>query len=652
MSQWACWMNGKWMPYSGFDNDLLEEAYNEYQSSGNKVYSSSRFQFARGAMYDIDFEKMTQTNMASGKSRNIQRADPPAASGRRSRTPSPPPAPVATRANGANGADPANAGDDARMASPIMPDPQRQLSGTLGSHGGDPAAAAAAHEHDDDANEALPPPDEEDPGAPDPPPPARQYSYSGELAKAPYACCCCSIIVLLVVILVPLSFNYVPPNHVGIKIDSTTRRVSLDNYYPEGRYFMGPSVDFFLFPTLVQTLEDSITARAADGYPINIRYTVQYFLEPDKILDCYKKHNLKYPQVYKRISRERVLAAIGNYGSKGFYQDREEILNEMFGQVCEDLQPEFAKCWGMQFTEVNLAPQLEARLLRLELDRWYVRRKQAEQVVSQVTSYTEVVEADYAMRIKNVESGSNADANIIKLGAESGSTITARTAAADAAIITREAEKTATLTEKMAKIESDKISNKAENDARLIEFKAQADALKLKEEAKARATAITSTAQADALKTINLAVGAAKSREIAAQGNALQGMKNRMPISPHGLNRFEKSRTVAKYDEAKKLSLGFTQNILIRDLKEGHGGKRRLHEKREHLANADEPSVSCFQMTPGNSCGSKREWRSGLMGYKMLKPNATTGHFSSNRKRPGWGGSLHSYRHHHEDTEL
>lgn len=666
-------MGGKWDPYGGFDNELLEEGYQAYKATGAETFSSSRFQFARGATYEINFGAMTQTNTKTNKSRNIQRRDGapamgggspegPVAAARVSPSPKESPKPSPQRSREPSPApDPSDATNDARMAPPIVPQPLgRELSGTLGSHGGDSAANAAAYPDPDDDDSQRRTPDLEQNGADH----EHHIQYQRRQmtfklpSYAPIVGGCCCIGILLTIILLPLSFNYVPPNTVGIKIDKTSRRVSLDNYYPEGRYFLGPTVDFFLFPTDVQTLDDSITARALDGYAIRIAYAVQYQLVPEKIVDLYKKHNLKYGTIYRRIARERVLAAIGNHDSNGFYRDREEILNMMFSDICEKLYPEHAKCWGMQFTEINLAPQLETRLLRLELDRWYVRKKKAEQAVSEVTSVTEVVEADFQMRISNVKSSSDANASIIELGAQSGSTILTRTSAADAAIITRDAEKTATITEKTAKMQCDEITVKAENQARGIEFQALADALLLKEEAKANASEIISTAKAAAHKTYAVAYGEAKAREITAQGNALQYMRNRMTISPNGLNRYDKTRVVAKYDEAKKVTLGFTQTFTIQDLRpwQNEDGSRRLHEKREHSSNAEEPSVSCFSMTPGNSCGSKHEWRSGLMGYKMLRPNATAGHFATKQvhRRPGESRRLHEqlHHHHHEDTEL
>jgi len=173
---------------------------------------------------------------------------------------------------------------------------------------------------------------------------------------------------------------------------------------------------------------------------------------------------------------------------------------------------------GMQFTEVNLAPQFEARLLRFELDRWYVRKKKGEQLISQVTSYTEVVKAEFDLKIKVVESGSAANASIITLGAESGSTVATRTAEAEVAIITRQAERKAILQEKSATMECDAITTKAEADARMIEFRAQAEALLVKEQSKANATGIATAGLAKATKIYKNAYGQAKAQEIAAQG--------------------------------------------------------------------------------------------------------------------------------------
>lgn len=214
MAQWSCWINGKWSPYSGFDCDLMEEAYTNYLNAGQKIFSSSRFQFARGAMYEIDFEQMSQTNTGTGKSRNIQRSAP-VVEARRSRTPSPPAARTPSPPAATN--DDTDATEASRMHPPIMPEPQRELSGALGSHGGDPAAAFSEHEHD---NAALPPPDEEDPayaGASG----AGRHTYAGPSCSGPMPFAAggfCCILVLLTVILVPLSFNYIPPNTVGIKI--------------------------------------------------------------------------------------------------------------------------------------------------------------------------------------------------------------------------------------------------------------------------------------------------------------------------------------------------------------------------------------------------------------------------------------------------
>eukprot|EP00746_Dinoflagellata_sp_MGD_P164127 gnl/MRDRNA2_/MRDRNA2_92586_c0_seq1.p1 gnl/MRDRNA2_/MRDRNA2_92586_c0~~gnl/MRDRNA2_/MRDRNA2_92586_c0_seq1.p1 ORF type:complete len:420 (-),score=101.90 gnl/MRDRNA2_/MRDRNA2_92586_c0_seq1:25-1284(-) len=377
---------------------------------------------------------------------------------------------------------------------------------------------------------------------------------------------------LVFLIVFPLSFNYVPPNHVGIKYNKNTKSVDDSATYEEGRYFMGPSVSFFLFPLTVTTLELKVTARASDAYPLTLNLAFQYTLDKDKIINLYKTHSHKnYQNVYKRVAKEALMKAIANYPSPGFYAERDKINDDLYSLICEKLKENFATCWGLQFKDVDLAKQLETKLLRMEIDRWYVKKKNAEQLISRVVSVTDVVEADFQKNISIIRSNSTAEQNIIKKQSESQARLITKAAESNATIASREAEAKAALIEKNAQIEKAEIDNKAAADAELIEKQAKAQANVLREQAQTNASKLMAEADAKASLTIKAAEGEANQKLVYAEGKALQTLKDRISLSPAGLVKYQKLLMADKYNEANMV-FGFSNSLAIH----GDGSSRRL----------------------------------------------------------------------------
>jgi regulator of protease activity HflC (stomatin/prohibitin superfamily) len=367
---------------------------------------------------------------------------------------------------------------------------------------------------------------------------------------------------LVFLIVFPLSFNYIPPNYVGIKYNKNTKSVDYDATYQEGRYFMGPSVNFFLFPLTVTTIELKVTARASDAYPLSLKFAFQYRLDPEHIIQLYKTHSKGYENVFRRIAREAVMKAIGNYASAGFYRERQKIIDELYELICAKLKDNFATCWGLQFTEVDLAAQLEKKLLMMEIDRWYVKKKNAEQLISKVVSITDVVEADFQKNISIVRSNSSAEQLIIKKQSESEARLITKEAEANATIAERQAEAKAALIEKNAQIEKADIDNKAAAEAALIEKQAKAEATLLEEEAQANASKTMSEADAKASMIIKKAEGEANQKLVYAEGKALQYLKDKISLSPAGLVRYQKLLMADKYNEANMV-FGFSNSLAI-----------------------------------------------------------------------------------------
>merc|ERR1719199_79267 len=141
------------------------------------------------------------------------------------------------------------------------------------------------------------------------------------------------------------------------------------------------------------------------------------------------------------------MKAIGNYPTNAFYTQRQAIIDEMFALICKKLEETLAKCWGLQFTEVSLDPRLESKLLNEQLQSWYVKTKEAEQLVSRVQADTDVIEADFRANISIVTSNADADYTLIKKNANQKSTMILKQAEANITVILQEAIAKAELTE-------------------------------------------------------------------------------------------------------------------------------------------------------------------------------------------------------------
>jgi len=226
----------------------------------------------------------------------------------------------------------------------------------------------------------------------------------------------------------------------------------------------------------------------------------------------------------------------------------------------------------------------------MEIDRWYVKKKNAEQLISKVVSITDVVEADFQKNISIVRSNSTAEQLIIKKQSESEARLITKEAEANATIAEREAEARAALIEKNAQIEKAEIDNRAAAEAALIEKQAKAEATLLEEEANANASKTMSEADAKASKIIKKAEGEANQKLVYAEGKALQYLKDKISLSPAGLVRYQKLLMADKYNEANMV-FGFSNSLAI------HGDSDSARQVKTDLQ---------LEMNVGSTSGSRR----------------------------------------------
>lgn len=114
----------------------------------------------------------------------------------------------------------------------------------------------------------------------------------------------------------------VPAGHVGVQVEryGGDRGVNIEVKSP-GRYFNGPNVDMFLFPTFTQSYvwdaqntDESFTFQTVEGLSVNTDLGISYFITPEnaaKVFQKYRKGVDEITSVYLRAMARDALNLAG-----------------------------------------------------------------------------------------------------------------------------------------------------------------------------------------------------------------------------------------------------------------------------------------------------------------------------------------------------
>merc|ERR1740120_459101 len=88
------------------------------------------------------------------------------------------------------------------------------------------------------------------------------------------------------------------------------------------------------------------------------------------------------------------MKSVSDYEASDLFLKRNSILDDMRRRVDKVLRESYARCWGVQFDDVNQPAVFENTLLQTELQRWYRQTKLAEQHISAIQAKTQVLHTE------------------------------------------------------------------------------------------------------------------------------------------------------------------------------------------------------------------------------------------------------------------
>lgn len=116
----------------------------------------------------------------------------------------------------------------------------------------------------------------------------------------------------------------VPAGYVGVQVEryGDDRGVNMEVKNP-GRYFNGPNVDMYLFPTFTQTyvwgksgeVDESFTFQSVEGMSLGADVGISYFIEKDKAAAVFQKYRKGVEEITGTVLRAKVRDALTKVAS-------------------------------------------------------------------------------------------------------------------------------------------------------------------------------------------------------------------------------------------------------------------------------------------------------------------------------------------------
>lgn len=224
--------------------------------------------------------------------------------------------------------------------------------------------------------------------------------------------------VVAIAVLGFVSIGQVDQNEYGLVMNWVTKKIG-NQVYHGGTHFIGFWNTFVTFPATVQTLEfserpwmhtaEALHTRTKDGLGLHLSISFQYRLNPDDIPKLYALTNVNYEGLFTRIARDQLLEAASEYEGPQYWRNRRTIGDRMRGLVDNQLRESYASLWGLQLLIIDLPDNYEAAITQTQVQQQLAKTRASEQVAAGIRADTEVMQADYARRIKIIQAG--ADAN-------------------------------------------------------------------------------------------------------------------------------------------------------------------------------------------------------------------------------------------------
>lgn len=228
------------------------------------------------------------------------------------------------------------------------------------------------------------------------------------------------------------SLGSVPQLHYGIKYNKFNKAATTDTVYEPGRHLIGPFNTFLLFPSSAQNVEfisdrnlqtdgvryESLQTRTKEGFGLKLQVAFQYRLQKDKVGDLYNTFNQGYQDVFTSVARDTLIKAASEYNAVQLWKERENFATKMQNMIDAELRKNYATCWSLQLTIIDLPDQFETKLTKTQVQEQEILVREQEQTSAKIHAQTSVIEAEYKRKVKVLMAEGSANYTILTREAE------------------------------------------------------------------------------------------------------------------------------------------------------------------------------------------------------------------------------------------
>lgn len=147
-----------------------------------------------------------------------------------------------------------------------------------------------------------------------------------------------TVVVVLFVILIATSFSYLDYYEYGFKRQKSTGSVDKSEVYSVGRYFVGPDVEFKVFPADLHFISiENAKIFTSDKLEVQITATMQYIIRKDELISLHDAYDLDYDDVMQSSALDALKGAVTIYDTRELISNRANIEKTLFKAVRERL---------------------------------------------------------------------------------------------------------------------------------------------------------------------------------------------------------------------------------------------------------------------------------------------------------------------------
>jgi regulator of protease activity HflC (stomatin/prohibitin superfamily) len=216
------------------------------------------------------------------------------------------------------------------------------------------------------------------------------------------------------------------PLQYGITYNKITKVIGKD-IYVSGRYLIGPTKSFIVYPANLVTIEfsdsrkatnEALKTRTGEGLSISLHVSFQYKIMKEKIPDLYNLANINYQGTYIRIARDTILKIAGKYNATSYWTERLKIQLDMKDNLSKELQSAFASCEGLQILKCELPKQYEDSIVSTQVEVQKSSMRKFEQTAELIRQNISVLRSEAEQKIRVTKAEGDAEAYRIKQFAE------------------------------------------------------------------------------------------------------------------------------------------------------------------------------------------------------------------------------------------